>query len=612
MTYIDITSMEGERPLIMPHLLPDNAATRAENCHFRHGVVSPVTQDRDTGKRFTFRGRSARTIFHYRGNVWFSWGDVVDIIRSPVARDPFHRIYFTDGGYPRVTSADMATQGVTGPWPAASYRLGVPAPAQPIRCSLVSPAGGDAKAPATASEPGMELSPNEHDSDEWVGYDWEASGLGRRRRVVVFKDDPYASGKVRTGYEGGAGITDASVEDITDARTVFYTSTYVTAWGEEGPPGPPSAELTLQHPGQRVLLQLQAPGQQNHNISKVRIYRSASGGGVSDYLLVVELPATATSFTDTKRDHELGPALETWRYVMPPDDMTGLCMMSNGIAAGFAGNELLFSEPYLPYAWPEAYRLSLPDEIVAIAPLGASLVVATQNDPHLFSGITPSSISGVKLPLNQACVSKQSMVALDTMVIFAGPDGLVYVTSDGQAGILTEKVISPQQWRARYNPHTLRATHAMGEYIATWQGADGSAGTFIINPKRGDIRHLNRGFDAAYHDPNTGALYVVRQGAMYEEQGSDAPLPALWRSKTWFIRPGTGFACLRVQSSQPESTGVILYSDGREVINLPPGTLSDQVLKIPLVTGREWQIEVTGCAQVDRITLASSMGEMPA
>lgn len=55
-------------------------------------------------------------------------------------------------------------------------------------------------------------------------------------------------------------------------------------------------------------------------------------------------------YQDTLLDKELGPVLETENFLMPPDEMIGLCLMANGIAAGFAGNQVMFSEAFLPYA----------------------------------------------------------------------------------------------------------------------------------------------------------------------------------------------------------------------------------------------------------------------
>lgn len=71
-------------------------------------------------------------------------------------------------------------------------------------------------------------------------------------------------------------------------------------------------------------------------------------------------------YQDTLLDKELGPVLETENFLMPPDEMIGLCLMANGIAAGFAGNQVMFSEAFLSYAWPESYKQSTEHDIVAI------------------------------------------------------------------------------------------------------------------------------------------------------------------------------------------------------------------------------------------------------
>lgn len=374
MPYIDITSMGGEMPRIIPAMLPDKAATLAENCHFRFGVVTPVMETADTGKAFAIK---PQTIFHYRDNFWFAWPELTDVIRSPVAQDPYGRVYYTDGQYPKVTSAAIATKG-DGNYPSAFFRLGVPAPSAEIVCTVSQP---------------------------------QNSG----------DDDP------------------------TDDETRFYTETYVTDYGEEGPPGPASQKVVVTYPGSSVDLQLQAPPLQNSNITRRRIYRSASGGGEADFLLVAELAASVLSYRDEVSSDALGPAMQTWHYMPPPSNMQGLCLMANGIAAGFAGNEVMFSEAFLPYAWPDSYRQTTEDDIVAIAPVGTALVVATKGEPYLFSGVSPANISGMKLPQTQACISRSSMVAMDGFVLYAGTNGLVSVDGNGNAVNATEKIISPEQ-----------------------------------------------------------------------------------------------------------------------------------------------------------------------
>ncbi|EDS5357392.1 hypothetical protein KJU44_001378 [Salmonella enterica] len=543
MPAIDIISMHGEMPRVLPHMLPDGYAALAQNCHFRFGVITPVNDDEKSGVTF---GINPETLFLYSQNKWFTWSGIVDVVRSPVAQDPYGRVYYTDGQYPKVTSAQIATSG-SGPYPANSYRLGVPAPESAITCSVLNP-------------------PPVEGTEE---------------------------------------------DDATEDETRFYTQTFVTAYGEEGPPGPQSPEVTVKKGGS-VDLTMQPPPLQNSNITRRRIYRSVSGDGNADFLLVTELDAGVLSFHDDLLAEQLGPSLETWHYVMPPDNMIGLCMMANGIAAGFAGNEVMFSEAFLPYAWPDSYRQTTEDDIVAIAPVGTALVIATKGQPYLFSGVSPSNISGAKLPLTQACVSRQSMVVMDGFVLYAGTNGLVSVSGDGNALIATEKILSPEQWRDMFNPSSVKAYQYRGEYVARYTKTDGSQAVFIFSPQDMDIRHMNMTFDTAYNDTSTDTLYLVKGLELSVSQGANTPLPLVWRSKTFIAQEGTSFSCLRIKAPYPERVGISVFADGQPVIQLSPGVLSGSVLKLPPVTGREWYLEVAGFGQVERVTLSTSMTEMPA
>ncbi|MGL4486138.1 MAG: hypothetical protein ACRCUG_03915 [Yersinia sp. (in: enterobacteria)] len=542
MPIIDITTMRGEMPRIAPYLLPEHAATVARNCHFRYGVITPVMADVDTGKTFDLR---PTTVFRYRDDDWFAWPDVVDAIRSPVAQDKYNRVYFTDGKYPKVTSNDIATQG-RGSFPAVSFRLGIPAPNNPIEVSRIIP-------------------PPDHGDDE-----------------------------------------------PTDDDTRFYVETYVTGYGEEGPPGPVSQEVTIVYPGSTVNLALQPPGSQNSNITRRRIYRSTTGGGVADYLLLVELPIGVLTYQDALPDKALGPVLETEHYLMPPDNLTGLCMMANGIAAGFAGNEVMFSEAYLPYAWPDSYKQSTEHDIVAIAPIGTGLVAGTTGRPYLFSGITPSNITNIQLPVMQSCISRRSMVNMDSFVLYASPNGLVSVDGEGNARVATESIIEPRQWRKDFNPESIKAWQVEGEYLAIYQTAKSTLAGFIFDPQAMDIRHLTTIFDTAFNDLVLDRLYAVKGNKLYLSQSGSNPLPFTWRSKPFLTLAGTSFSCLRVMSESLIRVGINLIVNDLLALSLPPGSLIDGLIRLPPITGCKWIIEVWGNAQVNRITLSTSMREMPA
>ncbi|HBC1012619.1 TPA: hypothetical protein IGZ65_004280 [Escherichia coli] len=401
-----------------------------------------------------------------------------------------------------------------------------------------------------------------------------------------------------------------SDDNPNDDETRFYTETFVSDYGEEGPPGPASPEVTLNIPGTAVQISLSPVPLQDANIRRRRIYRSASGGGDADFLLVAELDAAVLSYTDTIPTKNLGPSLDTWDYLPPPENMTGLCLMANGIAAGFAGNEVMFSEAYLPYAWPEANRHTTEEEIVAVCPLGTSLVVATKGEPYLFGGVSPATISGSKIPSMQACLSRRSMVAMEGFVLYAGTNGLVSVDANGNAAIATAQVISPEQWR-QFNPASVVAYSWRGEYIACYTKPDGTPDVFVFNPVNMDIRHLSTTFDCAYVDRVNDRLMVVTGEHLSVFAGGRLPSTIKWHSKVFSLPERTSFSCIRVNSPNPERVGITVLADDVPVIYFPPGSFSGNVLRMPAASGKKWQILVSGFGQVERITLSTSMSEIP-
>lgn len=548
---IDITTMHGEIPRDADGLLPQSNSTYAENCHFDCGVITPLTADIDASIAFTF---TPQAVFHYYDDYWFAWDHDVDVIRSPIAQDPYNRIYYTDGEYPKLTSADIALVGDN--LPSAYYRLGVPAPETAIGISAVTP-------------------PNDDDGNP------------------VIDDDP------------------------TNDETRYYCETYVTAYGEEGPPGPASADVEITAPGSSVTLSLAAPSAGNYNITRRRIYRTVTTTSDAEFLEVVELDIAVTSYVDSLTSDELTATLETEDYLMPPDDMIGLCTMNNGICVGFAGNEIMFSMPYLPYAWPDAYKLSTYDNIVAIASVDTAVVAGTEGVPVVFSGITPGNISDKPVQLNQACLSKRSMVSMLGFVLYAGPAGIVKVTATGAGSVATANVMTREQWQA-FNPTTVRAWSVGGNYIGVYDydgDGDGVYDTvrgFIYDPNNNDLRRLTNTFDAAYADPQSDLLYVAKSDELWVSQASQTPLSMRWRSKVFHVPQGSSYSVCRVMSPSVIQVGIRFFIEGQLACTMPPGSIVDNIFRLPVMAGSKWQAEVYGYAQVDRITLAQSVRELPA
>ena len=389
---------------------------------------------------------------------------------------------------------------------------------------------------------------------------------------------------------------------IYDDETRFYVQTYLTRFGEEGAPGEPSTELLVEKPGTTVYIGLARPTVNTHNITHTRLYRTVTSSVGAEYMLVAELPISQTEYADTAKTIN-APIVETWDFDLPDENMRGLCQMANGICAGFAGNEVMFSEAYLPYAWPKQYRGTTEHEIVGIKAIGTSLVVATKGYPYIFSGVTPSSINGTKIGSEQSCLNKESMIVVNGTVLYASPDGIVAVGSDG-AITITDQLMTKQQWQDK-NPQTIKAWANEGLYVALHDG-----GGFIFDSTSQDFRQISNTWDCGYADLERDQLFVVKDKALHVWQGGNDYLPMTWRSKIFQMPVDSLMSCARVVSADVGVLSVKIMADNKLVYSLAHGEISYRGFRLPSLRATNWQIEVSGAAEVERLIIASSMQEL--
>jgi hypothetical protein len=195
------------------------------------------------------------------------------------------------------------------------------------------------------------------------------------------------------------------------------------------------------------------------------------------------------------------------------------------------------------------------------------------------------------------------MVALDGMVLYAAPDGLVGVGADGGA-LVTEGVITREQWQA-LKPDTMRAWYSEGRYVALTDSHG-----FVFDPRSGDLRWLTGRWDAAVADMQLDALMIAKGTQLHQWRGGGVALPMCWRSKEFVLPPGIRLSCARVMSRSVERVGFVLIVDGARVFELKAGQVTPTGFRLPPLRGRRWQVEVSGTAEVERITLGASMAEV--
>ena len=355
--------------------------------------------------------------------------------------------------------------------------------------------------------------------------------------------------------------TDTGTGGSGDDRYVNYVYTYVTAWGEEGPPSMPSNTVYCMSGELVNLTNITAcPTGTNANLDKIRIYRALTGNSTATYRLVAEIAGSSTSYSDTIIDDNLEDELPSLTWIEPPSDLDGLIAHPGGFLVGFSGNEVYCSEPYLPHAWPVANSYAFPDDVVALGVYGSTIVVATRSHPYLLSGSSPETLRPEKLPARQPCLSKRGMVSGELGVIWPTPDGLYMVGSEG-TGLITTDVLTKGEWTG-FNPATIHAAIYDNKYIAFYTTAVVGGVTygqgFSVDLAEPSSKFTEFDFyaHALFTDPYADTLYMATkddddQNIIQRWEGNSTRLPYLWRSKVFGMPPQNPAAAQVVADYNP-------------------------------------------------------------
>jgi len=394
--------------------------------------------------------------------------------------------------------------------------------------------------------------------------------------TLVSGSSGYPANSYRLGVPAPSGAPGVAVTGTADAtltpNDVSYVYTYVTAFGEEGPPSLPSAIVQLDDT-QTTTISLPTSHQPSGNYNfgsgaKKRIYRSNTGSTNTQFQFAGEVAYTATSFDDIQDADTLGEVLPSATWIGPPDDNTslypdgplkGLISLAQGTMAGFTGKRFCLSEPFLPHAWPIGYRITTEEDIVAIASTANGVAALTDGQPYFITGTEPSAMTAVRIDLAQACVNINSVVDMGNYVLYAGPDGLCVLES-ASGSVLTTGLISVKQWNDDFHPTTLRAFRHEGTYVAFH-----ASGGWVFDP-RADENALSTLTIAAevrggYMNPKDGELYIIVGNKIKKYRGGSASKTATFKSKKYVTPAPVSMGWVSVHANAYPTT-VKVYGDG--------------------------------------------------
>lgn len=441
--------------------------------------------------------------------------------------------------------------------------------------------------------------------DNWKRVYWTGDGPPKMGGLdtITAGTGPYPGDSYALGLPAPASAPSAAAPAIrateppSTAVDTAYVVTFITGYGEEGPPSPASASITRwddvegNPDGGHVEVSLPIIPATDNDITTKRLYRVESGGV---FQFVADLPAATGNYTDNIDSELLGLAVPSVYWSAPDPRMIGLTALTNGIMAGFFENTLAFCEAYRPHAWPTGYQLAFTDDIVAIASTSNGLIVGTTGRPRLVAGSSPEAMQPMELDSDQPCVSARSMVDMGEYAIYAGNDGLVAV-GGSEAQVITAQIMSRDQWQA-LSPESIHAYRYDGRYLGFYPG-----GSFYFTPGQG-FEFFDVTADHGYYDMADDVLYLIQgQNIVGWEQGE--PMTLRYRSKLY--EGYGGLSCAKVIASAYPVT-FRLFADGALVHE--QSVAGRRLFRLPAagVDTREWEVEVEGTHEIQSIQVAPS------
>jgi hypothetical protein len=459
-------------------------------------------------------------------------------VKGPIAGDTSFRAYFTSSSFePRATNLAMAT--ASAPYPAGWFVLGV---TPPITAPAVAPSGGSATNETRAyvytfaTQWGEESAPSPASSPATGHPDgtWAISNMDTAPPNSYAISSAVWSGGVLTlgvnstfGLRSGeyvttAGLAPAALNGSWKVASIL-DATHITI----AVPNNPGTITTATGTATR-----NAP----HNTTGMtkRLYRSVTSGSSPGYYFTKEIPVATTSTNDDVGAN-IGEPIPTVGWIMPPVDLQGVRVHPSGALVGFSGNELCFSEPLAPYAWPLAYRNTTDYPIVGIGVFGSSVVVATAGVPYLFQGVDPSTMSPTKVPQNWPCLSKRGIVESGDGVMWPAPQGLAYVGINGE-DLMTMQFYTQAEWSLELPGTFCGAYHDNRYYAGNLIDADHGNVLIFDRADQATVSHSNWKIAGIYNDPKTGKLYILHNGAIKEwDADQSTRMPITWWSKEFIL-----------------------------------------------------------------------------
>lgn len=347
----------------------------------------------------------------------------------------------------------------------------------------------------------------------------------------------------------------APAAGVTLTRSYLYT--FVSAYGEEGAPSPPTTATG--GPGTWNLSGIDAvpPGTpSDYNITTVRIYRTVAGTTSTEYFHVADIALGTTTYADSTADATvaLNFTMQSLTWDPPPATLKGIVSHPGGFLVGFSGRDLYMSDPYHPHAWPVQNIQTCQTEIAGVAVFNNVIIVTTTSHPYYAEGMSPQAVTLQKIESIDPCISRRSIATTIDGVYYSSPQGIIRA-SGGKTELISRELFTREEWQNYFSPTTVQAVPYGVQYIAF----DTSNSGFIYSPAEtsAPLTTLDRfnGVDAIQIDGYSGDVYIVQKNQVrLWDPPESIPYTYTWKSKEFDLPKPVNFGAMRLKFVSGGST----------------------------------------------------------
>jgi hypothetical protein len=346
---------------------------------------------------------------------------------------------------------------------------------------------------------------------------------------------PLVLGIPRPAVAPGVTVTGGAIPTITRA----YVYNWVSAYGEEGQPSPPT--VVTGNASGTWHITMTAPtvaDTTNRNLTKTHIYRTETGtDGSVGFFFVAELPIATLTFDDNVSSDIVANSeqMRSDDWSGPPSDLAGMVSMPNGMVAGWRANEIWFCEPYRLHAWPVKYMLGVESPIVGLGTIDQNCMVLTAGQPYVATGVHPSVMTLRKVNPLEPCTAPGSIASSPNGVLFTSQNGLILIGPGGGQN-LTYDTIRKDEWERLFNLRTIQASFFMNGYYCYSTAVDGvfQKDTFQTNAfQQEDFTGTQTGAHIA-GDQRLGLMTLTCDSPTYNV------MTDLWTGETFVVRDQSG------------------------------------------------------------------------